>query len=352
MINIKFLPAENGDCILILTDNFNILIDGGMGRTYHRRLRDELEELEQIDLVVLTHIDEDHILGLIELFKDKEIRPKVKKVWFNSLAKLSELFGDKYDKTKEYLIDSDTDKNVSYKQGESLESLLDGIDYELVYLEKQKVYTFKDLELQILSPNIRHLENLYNHWSEDKEKRDEKESKNINNSMELSESIEALYAKKFENDTRRANKSSIAFNLKYNQKNYLFLADANMSTVRESLIKDHDTKHLYAEMVKISHHGSRKNTNQKFLDVVSSHKFVISTNGAFHNHPDKEVLSRIIKNPKRDDREIEFLFNYEEDDYKGSFTFSDDELASEEYNFKLVFAEEDGVEIKGVENGL
>ena len=140
-IKFEFLQADNGDCILITTEKFNILIDGGMGRTYYRSLKDKLEELEQIDLVILTHIDEDHIAGLIELFKDEEIRPKVKKVWFNSLAKLSELFDGKYDESKEYATDDDSDKNVSYKQGESLESLLDGIDYELIYTDltiKQK----------------------------------------------------------------------------------------------------------------------------------------------------------------------------------------------------------------------
>jgi len=90
-MKINFLPAFNGDCILITTDKFNILIDGGMSRTYYRILRDKLEELEQIDLVILTHIDEDHIAGLIELFDGK------------------------YDKSKEYATDDDdNDKKVSY----------------------------------------------------------------------------------------------------------------------------------------------------------------------------------------------------------------------------------------------
>ncbi|NEW60685.1 MBL fold metallo-hydrolase, partial [Sulfurovum sp. bin170] len=164
MINIKILPASNGDCILITTDKFNILIDGGMGRTYHRILREKLEALEQIDLVILTHIDEDHISGLIELFKDEEIRPKVKKVWFNSLAKLGELFDGKYDKSKEYDTDDDSGKNVSYRQGESLESLLNGIDYELIYLEKQTKYKFEDIELTILSPRKKDLKRLHKYW--------------------------------------------------------------------------------------------------------------------------------------------------------------------------------------------
>jgi len=341
-MKINFLPAFNGDCILITTDKFNILIDGGMSRTYYRTLRDKLEELEQIDLVILTHIDEDHIAGLIELFKDDEIRPKVKKVWFNSLAKLSELFDGKYDKSKEYATDDDNDKKVSYKQGESLEALFNGIDYELIYLEKQKKYQFENIELTILSPRKKDLERLHKYWLKDIKERKKKEiDKNINDTVVEYESIEQLYKKKFDNDTRRTNKSSIAFNLKYNDKNYLFLGDANMSIVTKSL-KDENIERLDVELVKLSHHGSKGNTNQKFLNIINAHKFIISTNGDIHNHPDKEALSRIIKNPKRDGEEIEFWFNYDEDTYPKIFT--SDELRSKEYNFKLKFSEEEGIE--------
>ena len=100
----------------------------------------------------------------------------------------------------------------------------------------------------------------------------------------------------------------------------------------------HGIDRLDAELVKLSHHGSKKNTNQELLDIVNSHRFIISTNGNIHNHPNKEALSRIIKNPKRDNREIEFWFNHEEDIYPKIFT--DRELANREYNFRLVFSEE------------
>lgn len=351
MISIKFLPAFNGDCILITTDKFNILIDGGMSKTYYRTLRDKLEELNQIDLVILTHIDEDHIEGLIELFKDENIKPKVKKVWFNSVAKLSELFDMKYDKNKEYGTDDDSDKNVSYKQGESLEALLEDIDYELIYLEKQKKYQFEDIELTLLSPRKKDLKRLHKYWLKDIEDRKQKEiDKNINDTVEKYEGIEILYKNKFKNDTRRANKSSIAFNLKYDDKNYLFLGDANMSVVTKAL-RDANIEKLDTELVKLSHHGSKRNINQKLLDIVNTHKFIISTNGDIYNHPDKEALSRIIKNPKRDKEEIEFWFNYEESDYPQIFT--ENELSSKEYNFKLVFAQSsDGIEYIGDSDGM
>ncbi len=50
-MKMKFLPAFNGDCILISFEyegiNRNILIDGGIPRTYQRHLKPELEKLVQ-----------------------------------------------------------------------------------------------------------------------------------------------------------------------------------------------------------------------------------------------------------------------------------------------------------------
>jgi len=145
-MKINFLPAFNGDCILITIDKFNILIDGGTKKTYSPILKNELKDIEKLDLVILTHIDADHIMGLIELFKNDKV--KVEKVWFNSIAKLSELFDKKYNQDIEYFTD-DTKKDISCKQGESLEDILkyQKIDYELIYIEQQQKYIFEDLEI-------------------------------------------------------------------------------------------------------------------------------------------------------------------------------------------------------------
>lgn len=81
-INITLLPAEHGDCIFVSAYDYNILIDGGVAQTYqdlHDRrnpdkplklLIDKLhEENKHIDLLIVTHVDDDHIGGIIECLK-------------------------------------------------------------------------------------------------------------------------------------------------------------------------------------------------------------------------------------------------------------------------------------------
>ena len=85
-IDIKVLQAGYGDCIFISligdTDEFNILIDGGLRATYNnvynrrnpvgplKALICELKEQQRkIDLLILTHVDDDHILGIKEWFE-------------------------------------------------------------------------------------------------------------------------------------------------------------------------------------------------------------------------------------------------------------------------------------------
>ena len=76
-IEILFLPAENGDSILIkLGDpiDTSILIDGGTSNTYPY-LHKELSELYKIcpkNYIFLTHCDDDHIGGLIHEPKKKK----------------------------------------------------------------------------------------------------------------------------------------------------------------------------------------------------------------------------------------------------------------------------------------
>ncbi|HJE03674.1 MAG TPA: MBL fold metallo-hydrolase [Aliarcobacter thereius] len=82
-MEIKFLKANNGDSIHISFGNKNILIDTGTGATYlskpnGRPQNGELKSLinklqsknEKIDLLIITHWDDDHIGGVLKWFKE------------------------------------------------------------------------------------------------------------------------------------------------------------------------------------------------------------------------------------------------------------------------------------------
>ena len=71
-MRIELLPALNGDCILVeyLPAHF-ILIDGGYVDTYQKFLLPRLKEIAAqggtLDLMVVTHIDSDHISGVVKM---------------------------------------------------------------------------------------------------------------------------------------------------------------------------------------------------------------------------------------------------------------------------------------------
>ena len=103
-INISLLPASYGDCIFVSSDGYNILIDGGIAQTYQdirdRRNSDKplklfIEDLKSknlhIDLLIVTHVDEDHIGGIKEWFEyDYPDDNFVREIWMNDDVELED----------------------------------------------------------------------------------------------------------------------------------------------------------------------------------------------------------------------------------------------------------------------
>ena len=66
-----------------------ILIDGGRPGTYPRlrQLLDQLDDKE-LELMVVTHVDQDHILGVLAMLEDDTLPVTFKDVWFNGYDEL------------------------------------------------------------------------------------------------------------------------------------------------------------------------------------------------------------------------------------------------------------------------
>ena len=78
MLTLRIVQAKFGDCLIVEYGDKKkpkyMLIDGGPGGVYSGSLRDELVKIKksggQIDLMVLSHIDGDHIVGLLDLLEE------------------------------------------------------------------------------------------------------------------------------------------------------------------------------------------------------------------------------------------------------------------------------------------
>ena len=333
-IKFEFLPVD-GDAILITTEDFVMLIDGG-GKSTYSRLKQHLESLQRpIDLVVLTHIDEDHIFGLLRLFEDiKEGKTtiKIKKVWFNSMVEEPLIINT-------HANDSESPK-ISRKQGNNLNALLKelsvcGIEHvnngiHCDNSQYNKIFSLSDtIKIRLISPTEESLKKMYKAWNP---RLFDKQKPKISSHNDYRKKIEELMHANFKNDASEFNASSIAFILFYGCHQFLMLGDANIKLITNQLTKvfqqESSMKKKFA-FVKVSHHGSAKNTNDEFLDIIDCSNFIFCARG--DHLPSKQAISRIIKNAINKKSKNNIYLNK-------SLTYNQKLLLDEEYSmhFNLI----------------
>jgi beta-lactamase superfamily II metal-dependent hydrolase len=311
---LKILKAHHGDAIIIETYDFEknkfiILIDGGPNQTFKTALVPQLAKYKKIDLIILTHIDHDHIGGLLQYFlsshgKKHQIdkllinSPNLKKVRSNGTQismgegmELEKLIFEKYPNIEVISnITSDNEMNLNLPKG---------------------------INIKILSPNDKARDELISNWPEI----DLKKNDNIQVSSEqiISKYFDIDFTelakkevpeKKIKRDF--ANASSIAFALKTNDFHGLFLGDSHASIVTESIISKYSAIPVKYDIVKLSHHGSKYNISNEFLDTIQSEKFIISTNGGQgkSKHPDRQTIAKVVCHKNMQDGKNLFYFNY------------------------------------------
>jgi len=332
-MDIKFLKANNGDCILIsFLDSQqikrNILIDGGMPQTYYNSATNEYGELysiiekikkskdgsEKLDLLILTHIDEDHIGGILTwLSMDVDASNLIGKVWFNSGLTIAKYFEIKENEDLKISLNQVNVTETSVRQGKIFEQFIEqhGIwDKEII--KEDVTFNFEGVTLEVLSPNEvllnkllkEHKKPIHKYFTET---RSNDWAKNIAEFIDEEKKVNFKQSK----DYSVTNGSSISFLLTFQKKSFLFLGDSHPEVILNYLNKkgfNKEEKKLEVEFVKISHHGSCKNTTKELLEVIDTSNYIISTSSEFHSHPDKRTLARIIDvNPK-----ATIYFNYDE----------------------------------------
>jgi hypothetical protein len=258
-------------------------------------------------------------------------------------------------------IENDTDKPIvftdsfdylSCKNAKSFDSEIESIQVNLngMYVNENLKFKINNCVFTFLSPNKDQLRQLYNYYEKWLEGLQSTPTTTYltSPSNDYFKTIDELVGNDFIEDISITNNSSLAFLVEIKNSKFLLLGDANIITVTENLRKlgySKDNK-LDLDFVKLSHHGSKKNISNEFLEIIKTNKFIISTNGMRHSHPDKETLAKIIMNPERDLSQcVDLMFNYPSETYKSIFTLN--ELDNSELNFRLIFGNpKDGLLIK------
>ena len=317
MLTIKMLPALGGDCFVlkIHRDSVNqmIIVDSGMGTQCYLQLSKEIigwnKAYGPVDLIILTHIDNDHISGLIRILRNEDIdNSSIKKIWFNYGMKLEEYF------KSESSISIQIPNNslyTSYRQGRELLELLNEKNIELVapVMAGDHIVVDECLYIDVLAP----LDKELNALLEDKRYESIINNAELETSSEKTDygySVEVLNNRAFsENGVTNTNASSIACLLSYAGHKILLLGDAKASTIEKRLrhLGASEVNPLKIDYCKISHHGSKSNTSGSLISIINCDKYMLSTNWK-SGKPSKECLSRIVMNTNGP---VTFLCNYE-----------------------------------------
>ncbi|RUT72858.1 AVAST type 1 anti-phage system MBL fold metallo-hydrolase Avs1a [Ancylomarina longa] len=385
-IRIKIFPALNGDSILLELSNNLFLIDGGYINTFNEYLFDELkgksEEGKRISHLIVTHIDSDHISGIIRLLEkntNSEII-NIENIWHNSYRHIKDLsdnlslkdFDGKTDLTalsgKSYLKEVIEGRHeISAEQGSALSALILKGKYKwnsefadkAVSIDNLDTITVDDkTRIRILSPNNQKLSKLKRLWNKELYKKGYDVSEDDSN---YDDAFEFLMAQEKEKkvlvkkdisvgdididelsnleileDTSVTNGSSISFVIETDNKKLLFLADAHPSVILESLKMHYSGEEFPIEfdIIKLSHHGSITNTSKELLEVIDSKNYVISSDGSKFGHPDIETIARIINRKSAFTRNLHF-------NYLPKFIHEiNDENLKEKYLFEIYVAKE------------
>jgi len=328
-IKIMFLPADSGDCFLILFNEnekqIAFLIDGGYKTRYRIFLEKSLMENflkpNSHNYIFITHTDDDHIGGIQAFFSDKKVQTSlVKSVLYNTVHSLKCLTPEATDSPEAINIEDNSLTQTSYKSGIALEEKLKELEIPIIsdIIAPRKI-KLEDVDITFLSPRFETMKK-YKSWLDIKEKKTQTSS----GTNDYSEDLDILKDKVFEEDISITNASSISMLIEYGKRKLLFLGDSVPSDIVTSLIElgYSEENKLRVDVVKVAHHGSRKNTCNGFLKHIICDNFLISTNGTNHNHPDKECLARIINFQNKPN----LIFNYNR--YKKIFSKKELEKAT------------------------
>lgn len=335
--------AKHGDALLLTAHGATVLIDGGPPGVFNRFLRRHLESLDtgaeeppEIDLLMVSHIDADHIAGVLDLTgemieADREEARKlvrIRRAWFNGFADSIARTGlaqpsatlastASLASTLEQL---DLGAGVgtsaalvlaSVSQGRNLRRDLDTLSIEVntrfpdrLALAEPSVEPWASgaLTLRVIGPTRAELDALKQEWARQLPKildREAEKAARVAAAVALDKSI--------------FNLSSIVVIAQAGGKRMLLTGDARGDMILpwlEGAGFANGAAHF--DLIKLPHHGSDRNVTPEFFAKVTADTYVVSGDGK-HGNPEPRMF--------------EMLFEARgNDDFKVCMTYSPDEI--------------------------
>ncbi len=304
-MKINVFQSRTGDAMIIEVKDKVIMIDGGTAGTYNE-LCMKIDELKKIDLLILTHYDDDHIAGVIKLFKDKERSKNIEKVYAN----LEKHIGVE----EEYTICKENKGiNKSSAQATTLQNLIrNEIWHEEAILKGHKFNEWEGIKISVLGPTKEILDRLKDDFNADVIGTDGNKGSTNKSNDDSEMSIKEILETRYEEDVNKANRASLVILIEVDKKKFLFPGDCSLT----GLLEDLDEKlleegELKLELLKIPHHGSFYNTSLEALEKIRCSNYLLLTNGRAHKHPHKSTIVRILENNRNKGIKTTIYTNYD-----------------------------------------
>jgi hypothetical protein len=332
---LEALPARHGDCLLLHfgseSDPRLVVIDGGPRSVWTNALQPRLAALAAdprrpaggaIDLMMVSHIDDDHIQGIVEFLAawiaadedEREWPFPVAGLWHNSFERVA---------------GADPSKVTASVLASANAPALPDVDFEALVEDEED-----EAEAQRIVDNARAIVHVLAGVAQGARVRNDSKRLDITRNSgfdglvrpgagpqvpydvgsgltfhvagplprqlaalqeAFADQLPPLKTLAAYEDRSVANLSSIVVLARFGEKTMLLTGDARGDYLLEGLAAEGlltDGK-LHVDILKLQHHGSDRNARQDFFEQVTAHHYVASADG-LHGNPDRETFRMLI----------------------------------------------------------
>jgi hypothetical protein len=333
--------ARKGDCMLLhfgtKANPGLMVIDGGPADVYAPHLKPRLLRIREkrrlaaqaplpLDIVMVSHVDDDHIRGILDLTRELRAATgaglvQVQSLWHNSFddiigndpgeltASVTAQFGAASVRgglrpgAGSDLLPNGTDADqeiaessllvlASIAQGHALRGDAEALgwtlnaehDGKLILADRNAVDLGNGLKLTVVGPMRKELQELqekHDEWLEELKKR-----------KKGNEAALAAYV-----DESVANLSSLVVLAECGRKRMLLTGDARGDKILQGLEETGllaKGRTLHVELLKVPHHGSSNNLEEDFFRRITADHYVFSGDGE-HGNPERESIEMLLK---------------------------------------------------------
>jgi hypothetical protein len=341
--------ARKGDCLLLhggtKESPFLVMIDGGPGNVYVPHLRPRLAAIKAarkldaqkplpIDLLMVSHVDDDHIRGILDFTRELTEAvgvpfARISSLWHNTFddvigntpseltAAVSNQFGAASldgGLPDDATVDADEDEEVivstlkvlaSIEQGHRLRDQAKTLRVDLntefggalIIADQTPIDMGDELTFLVvgpMKPELTKLQQKHDEWL--KEQKEKKKS-----------SDEALSAYV---DKSVPNLSSLVLLASSGGKRILLTGDARGDKILEGLELVgalEPGKSMHVDILKVPHHGSSNNVERDFYERITADRYVFSGDGE-HGNPERGSLEMLLDARGADAFEIHLTY--------------------------------------------